>query len=144
MSKLNYLKRFTIFIPIIILIVALGIITIVVLAQEQPVPENLSLKASKDKILGHKEIDWIAENENGKLENKGKIIKYAYNSNMRIGTEPSNEILSQARKNNLSITGELIDKRTKYSKTFATNNPRQFVSEFISGVPQYYKDSSDN
>ncbi len=115
----------------VFLIVGVGFLSaasIVVLATEvELIPEHLKLKTSKRDILGSKEV-------------KEGVIKYAYKNGKKVGNSPSIEIVKQARKNGLDIQGEVIEKRTKNSKTFRTNKRGYFVSEFISGEPQYYKD----
>lgn len=111
-------------------LIAIGAGMAVSAVGEAPIPEHLQLKVSKERILGSNEV-------------KNNVIKYAYNSGVRITTEPSDKAVAQAQKHNLGITSELIEKRTKHSKTFKTNNPKKFVSEFISGVPQYYEDENN-
>lgn len=106
----------------------IGIFNVIASATEESIPDHLQLKAPKEDMLGYKEF------ANG-------VVKYAYNSGVKISTETSNEAIMQAQKSNLNIVGELINKRTKHSKTFATNNKNKFVTEIISGTPQYYKDN---
>jgi hypothetical protein len=52
----------------------------------------------------------------------------------------SDETIAEAEKRDLSVAGEVISKRTKYSRTFGTNDPTMFVTEVIGGEPQYYQD----
>ena len=76
-------------------------------------PKHLKLKCSKEMVIGYKA--------------KGNIIKYAYNSGIKI-----------KNKNN-----EILERRTKYSTTIKIGK-NKFQTEIISGVPQYYKDENNN
>jgi len=93
------------------------------------VPDNLKLKVAKDRLLAS------VEDSNG-------VVKYAYRSDAQINSNPSTEAIKQARKSGLEITNELVSDRTSHSKTFATNREGTYVTEIISGAPQYYKDTN--
>ncbi len=90
--------------------------------------EELKFKAPLDRHLGSKEI-------------KEGIIKYAYKSDQRVDSLPVGvDTNRKAQEAGLTITGEVSDKRTSHSRTFATNEPGAFIAEIISGDPQYYED----
>jgi len=96
----------------------------------QNIPQSLQLKAPKDQILGTRIF------RNGD-------VQYAYKSNIRVSDLPSQQILSEAGKRSLQVSTEIIEKRTANSKTFRTNRENVFVSEFVSGAPQYHKDKNN-
>lgn len=102
-----------------------------VLVPTQTTENNpLKLKASKEKHLA------IREFSDG-------IIQYAYISDSKLNETPINQdVIEKAKKQDLNIKGEVLSKRTKHSRTFATNKDNIFVSEIISGQPQYYKDEN--
>jgi hypothetical protein len=90
---------------------------------------HLHLKAEKNKILGSKEFP------------DGEV-KYAYKTNKRIDGNPSDHALRMGQEEGLQVRGERIDRRTKHSRTFTTSDPNTFVTEIISGEPQYYRDDN--
>lgn len=119
-------KNTILFLFSLVLLLAASTIVSATMDKEQ-IPDNLKLKASKDKILGYIE--------------KGDNVKYAYNSGVKIkDNEKSNSVLEQAQKNGLQVGDENINQRTKNSRTYKTNNESTFVIEIISGAPQFYQD----
>jgi hypothetical protein len=95
-----------------------------------PLPENLKLKADRSKILSAKTL------RNGD-------VRYAYQSDVKVSDSPSQDVLSKASKQGMQVNGEIVEKRTKNSRTFTTNQPGTFITEIISGEPQYYKDQNN-
>ncbi len=88
---------------------------------------ELRLKASPDKLLGSLETDGL--------------VKYAYRTDTKVDNIPAGEAtVARARTAGLSITREVAKERTKYSRTFATDQFGTFIAEFVSGDPQYYED----
>lgn len=65
-------------------IALLGSAAVNQILQEEPIPMEYVLKASKEKILLSKEIDWIVRHKDGTFENKGRIISYDYISNKEV------------------------------------------------------------
>ena len=90
---------------------------------------HLHLKAEKNKILGSKEFP------------DGEV-KYAYKSNIRIDGNPTDHAQRKGQERGLLVQGERLDRRTKHSRTFTTNDPNTFVTEIIAGEPQYYLDDN--
>src|SRR5262245_3920419 len=71
-------------------------------------PQHLQLKADKTQILGTKRL------KNGDL-------KYAYKSNVKVSEAPTREISLKAAQRGLQVNGEIVEKRTRNSRTFSTN-----------------------
>jgi len=88
----------------------------------------LEERFSANRFLGHRYLE-------------GDIVQYAYRTNIKIDEMPvGSQVLEQTNKENLEIVGEILSERTKYARTFATDKDNVFVSEIISGAPQYYED----
>src|SRR3989344_8135932 len=78
------------------------------------------------------------------IDEKGNtLMKYAYVAGA-ISNEPSENIVKEAQKIGVEAIKENTSMRTKHSKTFVTNIPDVFITEIISGVPQYYQDDTGN
>lgn len=101
-----------------------------------PIPEEHLLKAPKEMMLGSKEVG-------------DDMIKYAYKTHKINDKKPSNEVKKAEEKKVRTRDGELksfrildenISKRTAHAKTYPTTEKGIFVTEIISGVPQYYQD----
>jgi len=99
------------------------------LSSAQGIPEHLQLKADKSRVLGS-------------LDKSGGEVKYAYRSDVRVNNDISPNATREAQKTGSRVIAELVGQRTKHSKTFSTNRPNQYITEVISGEPQYYKDES--
>jgi len=80
----------------------------------------------------------VATGENGQA-----FIKYAYVAEPLTNT-PSENIVKEAQKIGVEAIEEDTSMRTKHSKTFTTNISDVYITEIISGVPQYYKDDTGN
>jgi hypothetical protein len=102
------------------------------------IPEAHILKATKEKILYNKEIDWKVWHENGTLENKGKIIQYTY-ADVELKTNKSSEefngkVLVEHNFNGNEV--ENVDKRGYNHRVFDRNDGQQTIA-FYSGFPFY-------
>ena len=96
---------------------------------KEPIAEELTLKAPKEKILESKEIDWIETKEDGTLENKGKIIVYDYISDVEVATST---ITIKDGKNDKVIT-ENVGRRIGNAKFF--ENGEETIGQFYGGTP---------
>jgi RHS repeat-associated protein len=71
------------------------------------------------------------------------IVRYAYRTDMLLDSvsvaEPT---IKQAQKAGVAIATEVVEKRTKYSRTFSTDKRGVYVLEVVSGDPRYYKDEN--
>ena len=114
-------------------ILAVFFVVKIVAAETAPakldLPDHLLLKTIKDKILGS------SSDSNGD-------VKYAYQSNVGIDSNPSASVANLAASSGFQITREALDQRTKHSKTFETSKTGVYVTEILSGDPQYYKDDN--
>ncbi len=96
----------------------------------EPAIDYLKFRAPIEKHLGTKEY------EDG-------TVKYAYRTDTRVEeVSLGREVLSAARVNDVAITNEVIEARTSHARTFATDNPGVFITEIVSGEPQYYEDEN--
>ncbi len=68
-------------------------------------------------------------------------VKYAYKSN-KLENGATASAVREANKQNLIVVEEDLSQRTSHSRTFKTSDPNVFITEVISGVPAYYKDSN--
>lgn len=93
-----------------------------------PIPDHLRLKTNPDHLVGTKVYP------NGD-------VSYAYRT-YEITNEPSPEVLRKAADQGLRITQEVLAKRTKHARVFATDKPNTYIAEIISGAPQYYRDGN--
>ena len=108
-----------------------------------PVSDELKLKAERKDVLGSKDIIIYD------LDNHGRPIEgtdhpatfYAYRHGP-VSDTPDEETATLIQGKGLELVGEDISQRTNHSKTFATSEPGIYVSEIISGYPQYYKEKN--
>lgn len=69
------------------------------------------------------------------------LVTYAYRTNTKVESVPvAKETVKKAREAGVRVGNEVLEKRTKYARTFATDREGVFVTEIIAGKPQYYKD----
>lgn len=94
-------------------------------------------------VLGNKQITVFDLDEEGApIPGTARIeIKYAYVGG-RMDESISSQVRNQGQKSELQITEEIVSQRTAHARTFKTDNPETFVTEIISGAPQYYKDAN--
>ena len=102
-----------------------------------PIPNALLLKADTDDILGAKIIPVV--NEDGMEE---LATLYAYGTDEKVDSTPSSSVLEHAHKEGLAVRDEVASKRTSNLRTFETSLPDTYISEFISGSPQYHEDKT--
>ena len=97
---------------------------------KEPIAEELTLKAPKEKVLRSKKLDWIEQvlDERGlptsEIINHGKIIKYKYVSDVEV---PKAEYKG---------LDEDISKRTENVQFFPKNS-KETIANFYSGTPFY-------
>lgn len=112
--------------------VAFPIATTSGIALLSPDAAALKLKAPAERILGRN-------------PHPDGTITYAYRSDVRVEELPiGSEMTAEAARKGLTIKNEVVSDRTSHSRTFATDKPGYFVTEFISGAPQYYQDDVGN
>lgn len=78
---------------------------------------------------------------NGKLE-KGRMHFAELGNPMTEGI--TSEVSKQATKKGVNILGEDLEKRNEFGRFYKTDKPNEYVAEFISGNPSYYKDLNNN
>jgi RHS repeat-associated protein len=95
-----------------------------------PDDPRLKLKAPMEDILG------LTEDASG-------VVKYAYRTDIRVDALPASpEVVAGAAGSGLAVAGEVVEGRTKYSRTFGTSDSAVFLTEIVSGDPRYYRDAN--
>lgn len=88
----------------------------------------VGLQGNPKRVLGYEELDHSK-------------IKYAYVRGKKIDPTPSAVVVDKARKVGADVSGEVIERRTANSRTFRTSKPNTYVTEIISGGPQYHREA---
>lgn len=115
----------------------IGVVLEIVEAVRHPIPEPLLLKAEMEDVLGGKIVTVITGDG---IEES--VALYAYRNDEIVDSTPSSSVFKHARKVELAVGDEILPKRTRNSRTFNTSVPGTYISEFISGGPQYHEDDS--
>ncbi|OGG48353.1 hypothetical protein A3D66_02165 [Candidatus Kaiserbacteria bacterium RIFCSPHIGHO2_02_FULL_50_9] len=121
----------------------LGTFAKFVLAQINPVPEELRLHANKSDVIAAKDITVYDIDEHGnRVEGTDRpAVFYAYKANV-ISDSPSGSLSSLAQKSGLQLGNEEVQKRTPHSRTFSTSREGFLATEIIAGYPQYHRDNA--
>ncbi|MDD5109521.1 MAG: hypothetical protein PHC29_08520 [Candidatus Omnitrophica bacterium] len=132
MSNFKYFIKFKKGSPLLflgIIIIAIGAAAATARAfLLDPIPTDYQLKASTNKIIESREIDWIT-GEPGSFINNGRIISYAYISDQLVG-----------QANYFGIP-EDMSKRTGNTQFFPKNKDEKgeiWIAKIYSGTPLYY------
>lgn len=119
-------------IVLIALLSVMSLESLTVAQDAENIPERLKLATSKENLLG----ELVVKDEDG----SPNVVKYAYLSNLRVSSNPGDQVMAAASRTGLTNVQEDISKRTKNARTFSTSDPKTSITEIISGEPQYYKD----
>lgn len=88
----------------------------------------VGLQGNPKRVLGYEELDHSK-------------IKYAYVRGKKVDPTPSAAVVDKARKAGAEVVGEAVERRAANSRTFRTNKPNTYVTEIISGGPQYHREA---
>ncbi len=113
----------------------IGVVLEFIEAVRHPIPEPLLLKAETEDVLGGKIVTVITDDGI-----KESVTLYAYRSDEKVDSTPSSSVFEHAHKVELAVRDEILPKRTANSRTFDTSVPGTYISEFVSGGPQYHED----
>jgi len=109
----------------ITLLVIAGISWFIIERPEPPfkgtIEPELKLKASENRIINHKEVEWIEWKEDMTLINHGKIKKYDYISEVEVENKQ----------------GEDVSKRTHNARFYKIEKSNEWKIEFYIGSPFY-------
>ncbi len=114
-------------------IAILGSGTVAVILQEDPILQDHLLKATPEKILLSKEVDWIEKQLDGTFINKGKIIKYDYISDTIVNRVIYGGIQEDMSKR--TGNAQYFKKSEKIKNEIKTTT---WVTKVYSGTPFYY------
>src|SRR3990167_6145342 len=90
-----------------------------------------------DVIQGHQIIEHDKDARGFDIGNPRTLIKYAYIGGILDESVP-NTASAEAHKKGLVIENEVS--RNSRARTFSTNQTKTYVTDIVSGVPQYFKD----
>lgn len=105
------------------------------------ISEHLQLKAPVADIKGDRIITYYDKDERGRNVGEPKqAVLYIYDTKRKTSNTPREMTEQTASADNLTITNEILAKRTMNKRTFATDDPQVFVSEISASSPQRYED----